>query len=67
MAKAKKQTKSSSPDAERNRLVKARFSDEEIADVRVAAALRDVPVSEFVRDAALEIAKEIIADRYSGK
>ena len=67
MGKAKKQGKgSTTSEGERNRLVKVRLSDEEVADVRVAAALEDIPVGQFCREAALQVARKVIADRYSG-
>jgi uncharacterized protein (DUF1778 family) len=67
MAKAKKQIKSQDSDAERTRLVKVMLSDEEVADVRVAAAIKDLRVSEFARTVALEQAAKVISNRYRGK
>lgn len=68
MGKSKKQGKSAaSSDAERTRIVKVRLNDTEVADIRVAAAINDLPVAEFVRAVALEQAAKIIAARYSSK
>ena len=67
MGKAKKRSKGGADsDAERTRIVKVRVTGTEVADIRVAAALKDLPVSEFVREAALQVARQVISGRYSG-
>lgn len=49
---------------ERSRLIKVMASDDELKDIRVAAALEDVPISAFARDAALQHAADVIRAHY---
>jgi uncharacterized protein (DUF1778 family) len=45
----------------REDVVPVRLNDDEGADIRAAAARRSLPVSVFIRSAALEAARRILA------
>jgi uncharacterized protein (DUF1778 family) len=68
---AKKQSSKSSLGNEsketRTRIVKVFLSDAEMKTLRVAAALTDAGVSEFVRAAALEKAANVVRDGFRPK
>lgn len=50
-------------DQRRSELLKLRVSKEEQADIKAGADAADVPVSEFVRDAALAKARAVTRKR----
>ena len=69
---AKKRAKTSPSNASpggstRARLIKLMVTDEQLQDLRVAAAIQDCRVGEFCRDAALEVASKMIRQKYSSK
>lgn len=58
--KAAQPTGDRSSKSPRDRVLKVRFSDEEIRRVRMAAGAADQRVSEFVRTALVKAAAEVI-------
>ena len=68
MAKAKKQPKGrESSDIKRTRMIKVNFGDDEVKDIRVAAAMKEMRSSQFVRTAALEAARKTLAEFKGGR
>lgn len=54
----------SEPSDNRSRIIKVLVSDQETKQIRVAAALEDMAVAEFVRTAALEKAANVVRSNF---